>query len=114
MTNFIMQPIICPKCHSVIPPGSKFCPQCGNPIVDPNQAISVGRQIWIYAICLLAPPFGIIYTFKFVGKANPQVRRVGWIALILTILATIITVWSAIGLYNSLQQGLQSYVNTSY
>ena len=110
-----MQPTTCPKCKSFIPVGSKFCPQCGNPLVDTsNQPLSAGRQIWIYTVSLLAPPFGLIYTFKYVGKENQQLRNIGIFALILTAVSLAFTVWSAIGTYNYMQHMIQTYVVTSY
>ncbi len=110
-----MNPIICPKCKSIVPSGSKFCPQCGNPLVDiSNQSLSLGKQIGIYSVCLLAPPFGLIYTFKYAGKANPQLRNIGIAALILTGFSIAFTAWSAIGTYHYMQNLLQTYVGTSY
>ncbi|HEV2339791.1 MAG TPA: zinc ribbon domain-containing protein [Patescibacteria group bacterium] len=99
-------PYSCPFCKRAIPENSTFCPYCGKVI---HERISIGRIIWIYIICLFAPPFGLVYFFKYIGKKDKALRKVAIVSLVLTVISIIITGWWGIGLYNAAQQQVMQY-----
>jgi hypothetical protein len=54
---------------------------------------SPGRQAFIYLISFFLAPFGLGYAFKYLRQPSYEERRVGIIAIALTILAIIIMIW---------------------
>lgn len=102
---------LCPHCHQVVSQADIFCPHCGKELIE---KISLAKQIWIYFVSIAGPPLGIIYFFKYIGNANPTMRKIGIIALVLTIISSIITLWWGIGLYHSFQQQMQQFQGVGY
>lgn len=101
---------LCSKCKNPIAETDNFCPHCGTQVV---RSISIGRQIWIYLISILFPPFGLGWTFKYMKSQHKQVRWVGIIAGILTVISAIVTTWWTIGIFQSANQQLQQQLNGS-
>lgn len=101
-------PLICPKCGAILAPDMQFCPHCGMPVAVKPLTIGMGKQIYIYVVSLLLPPLGLIWTWKYLRSSSSQAKKVGWIALILTIISVVATIW----LTMSFLQGLGSQINS--
>jgi len=95
----------CPQCQGLVPEGAFFCPHCGKELAAPPLSTSGFTQLWIYALSVLAPPLGLWPGVKYVRRATPEEKQIGWIAIVLTVLSTVITLWLTFAL-------LGSYVNT--
>lgn len=102
--------LVCPKCNNPVAPTDLFCPHCGVKLGP--ETISLGRQIYIYTISLLAPPFGLIWTFKYL--MDPKKRFVGIIAGIITIISLILTIQLTMGFFQGVQSQLNSVQNVGY
>lgn len=102
--------LTCPSCNQSIFPTDRFCPHCGYNLSS-SQGIGIGKQLYIYAVSLLLPPFGLIWTFKYFHSSEAIVRRVGIIAGVITIISCILTLWWFAGFWNSLQQQITTYQN---
>lgn len=75
----------------------------------PNQeepSITLAKQIRIYLGSFFLPPLGLIWGIKYLKKDNQQIRKVGRIAIILTILSLALTIWTAVSFTNSFNQAL--------
>ncbi len=108
MPDFITNiPRFCPNCGQGINASDAFCVHCGKQLVD--LPIGIGKKIYMYAISILLPPFGIVYFFKYFRSQNPDLKKVGTISLILTIIATIATIWMFVGFMQGVQNSLSSY-----
>lgn len=105
------KPTVCPQCHNLILPGSNFCQTCGLQLHAVTQAVSIGRQIYIYAISLLLPPIGIIWTFKYFRSHNSQPKKVAYIALALTIISIVVSTWLTMGFLNNVNQQVQQQLS---
>jgi uncharacterized OB-fold protein len=99
---------VCPKCGFGVTPDEKFCPQCGVSLI-PETVVGIGRQIFIYSISLFLPPLGLIWFFRYFKNPDQKIRRVGMVALIVTVVSIIFTVWSGFWFISLLQQQLNSY-----
>jgi hypothetical protein len=53
-------------------------------------SFSLGRQIIIFLISALLPPFGLNWAYKYYRNDNPVGRRIGFIIIIITIISLII------------------------
>lgn len=96
--------LICSACHQPISPDYYFCPNCGNGLKEKPTPVSIVMQIGIYALSIFLPPLGFWPGFKYVIKKYPQAKRVGIIAIVLTALSTVLTVWATFSLF-------QDYLN---
>ena len=83
--------VTCPSCHATIPlQDAKFCPYCGKVLSIPT---SVGKQIVVYLVSLLVPPFGFWYVWKYLRQGDKKSRIIGIVSLILTIIAIVLSIW---------------------
>ncbi len=78
-----------------------FCPNCGKKLKDASLSTSVSKQIGIYAISLLFPPFGLIPAIRYLFQKEEKAKVVGMVALILTIISLGISMWLATKLLSS-------------
>ena len=95
----------CQYCGTAVSTDAVFCPHCGKQIKDDNTPPSVMAQIGVYALSLFLPPLGFWPGIKYVLKNNPAAKKVGWIAIALSIVSTIGTIWLS-------YYFLQIYLNT--
>jgi len=80
----------CPFCHKKIDIGSKFCPSCGNKIVDMNLPLSIGQKIKIYILSVILAPLGLYWFFKYFRNDSSDKKQVAFISLLITIVMIII------------------------
>lgn len=105
MDNIPPVPPTCPQCHEPTRPEWYFCPNCGKELNAKPVTISVLSQVGIYALSIFLPPLGLYPAIKYLGKDGKQAKTVGWIALGLTLLSSVITIWLTF-------QFLQVYLST--
>ncbi|SRR5258706_14410587 len=108
------QTMICPACKRTVSALNNFCPNCGKKLPKIDIHISIAKQIYIYLISLIAPPFGIIYTFRYFRNPHAQVRVVGWVALILTVISCAVTIWYTVNIVNTISQDISKYSSVGY
>jgi len=105
-----MMQLQCPKCQTILIPGGKFCPNCGYELVA-TQTFSLKKKLWMYTVSILAPPFGLVYFFKYYHSENAEIKKVGLIAGILTMISLILTIWWTFGFFQSIQNQINSVSN---
>ncbi len=103
----------CQKCGAAISPDAYFCPNCGAILREKPASTSLAAQIKVYAVSALLPPFGLVYVWKYLKQPDDASKRVGWIALVLTVLMPVLTVWLTIATINSFNQALDAAFNGS-
>jgi hypothetical protein len=69
---------------------------------------SVGKQMVIYLVSFLLPPLGLGWGFKYVRHHDESVKRIGKIAIILTIVSIILTLWISKSFMDSYSKTLNS------
>lgn len=103
-------PILCPFCNTTIENTAYFCPNCGKQLKNTPSDTSTLKKIVVYAVSLLLPPFGLWYAWKYLQTGDYESRKVGVIAIVLTILSIIVTFivtfWITADFMNSLFQSL--------
>lgn len=104
-----MEQKLCPACHSPVADSYYFCPNCGKQLNEPP--ISLSKQLGVYALSILLPPLGLWPGIKYIIHGDEKTKKVGLIAVILTIFATIVTVWLFLGLMSGLTSGVGSQFN---
>jgi len=99
----------CPQCALPILAVFNFCPNCGKELKDSMLPIPLGKQISVYLISLLLPPLGLWPGIKYLLRRNNQAKKVGVIAIILTVIATVVLSWFTMQLTTTILQQLQLY-----
>jgi len=84
---------ICPVCHQSVVPEWYFCPNCGKELKAKPVRVSVVTQIGIYTLSAFLPPLGLWPGIKYLGKEGREVKIVGAVAIVLTIISSVVTVW---------------------
>lgn len=100
--------IKCKECEHEISDEALTCPNCGKPQRDKPPAISLSRQAVVYFVSLFLPPFGFWYVWKYLKQKDAKSKKIGYAALILTIISIIVTVWFTASLVASITQSLNS------
>ena len=109
-----MDPQICPACHFPLSENFYFCPNCGKKIKELIASVAIGKQIAIYLLSLFLPPLGLFPGIKYLLQKDQKRKMVGVVAIALTILSTVITVWITINLTKTINTQLNQYNNLGY
>src|SRR5581483_4383428 len=102
----LTQPI-CPICHQTIQPGWYFCANCGRALQAKPPSTTWWSQLGIYALSLALPPLGLWPAFKYIRSHDNTARTVGWIAVGLTVVSVIASIY----LFQQLMQQLTATLN---
>ena len=97
-------PLACPQCHQPIQSEWYFCANCGKDLKAKPRSTTVLTQVGIYALSVFLPPLGYWPGAKYWRDPDPAAKRIGMIAVALTTVSTILTIWLTIAF-------LQSYVS---
>jgi uncharacterized membrane protein YqaE (UPF0057 family) len=99
----------CRFCGFPVSENFYFCPGCGKKLIEPP--ITLLKTLGVYAISIFLPPFGLVPAVKYLLQNNPKSKKVGIVAIILTIISTIIAVWLTMGLINQMNQSIMQQAN---
>lgn len=80
--------------------------------------MTIAKQIGIYAISILLPPLGLWPGIKYIFQKDEKTKVVGIIAVILTIVSTVVTAWLFMNFLTNATSGINSsldqYQNLGY
>ena len=85
---------ICNVCHQPVSGKDFFCPNCGNNLKEKEMPISGIVQTGLYALAIFLPPMGLWPGIKYMMKKSKYAKRVGLITVILTLISSILNIWS--------------------
>lgn len=106
-----MDPAVCPFCNAPITPLAYFCPTCGKKLKDPPVGTGIGKQIKLYLICVLLPPLGLFPGIKYLRQEDPKAQKIGLVVILLTIIATIFTIWFSVAFVSQLSSTLNGQLD---
>jgi len=101
---------ICSVCHQAVLTEYYFCPNCGNNLKEKPQAISALVQAGIYTLAIFVPPLGLWPGLKYLTKKGESAKRVGIIAIALTLISSILTIWAIFSLFSSYLNQMNSFL----
>jgi len=104
-----MEQTICKFCGQTVLSNYYFCPYCGKKLIEPP--ITAVKEISVYLLSIFLPPLGLWPGIKYLSQKNERAKRVGIIAIILTVISIIITVWLCIGMVGNISQSVTSQIN---
>lgn len=78
---------------------------------DKPLSTTVVRQTFIYLLSFLLPPLGLWPAVKYLKQEDEKSRMIGFVAIVLTIISTVLTIWFTLGFINIFNQQLNSSLN---
>jgi hypothetical protein len=87
---------------------ANYCHNCGNPLRAKPPATSVSRQLIVYLISFFLAPLGLWFAWKYLKQDDQTSKTIGAVAIILTIAAVALAIWTTAGLLKSADQYLNS------
>lgn len=108
-----MEQKLCNSCHFPILETYYFCPNCGKKIKEPPLSTSLGKQIGVYLLSILLPPFGLFHAIKYLSQPNPKAKIIGMVATILTIGSIIASILVTIDIINQLNRVINTQLNSA-
>jgi ABC-type glycerol-3-phosphate transport system permease component len=102
------QVLTCPKCQNSIDITDFFCRVCGYNLKGKPLSTSFFKQLSIYLISFLLPPFGLIPAIKYLRQDESRSKQVGIIAVVITLVSLIISIWLLLNFINTFNQVLNN------
>ncbi|MGA2910268.1 MAG: zinc ribbon domain-containing protein [Candidatus Microgenomates bacterium] len=102
---------LCPFCHTPIADSYYFCPNCGKNLKPAPLPTKVLTQIGIYALSIFLPPLGLWPGIKYLNQGNEKAKIIGTVAISLTVISTVVTIWLAVGFINQANQSINGQLN---
>src|SRR5882724_10844548 len=97
-----MEPaLLCPVCHYQILSTYYFCPNCGKNFKPAMLSTSLEKQISVYLLSIFLPPFGLVPGIKYLRQADQKSKIVGTVALLLTGVSLLLTIYYSIQFLDS-------------
>lgn len=89
---------LCPQCHFPVKPEYYFCPNCGKNLRTPALSTDVLSQVLLYGFSIILPMIAYLAVTKWQGikymrSSDEKAKQMGYIALALLILSSIIVFW---------------------
>ncbi len=101
----------CPDCKANLSESDYFCPNCGKKIKEKPLLTTLSKQLSIFLISFLLPPLGIWPGIKYLRQADEKSKKIGLIAIFLTIISIVIASWLTTNLINSFNKELGNQFN---
>jgi hypothetical protein len=106
--------ITCKHCNYPVAETFYFCPNCGKKIKDPPPITTLSKQISLYLISVLLPPLGLWPGFRYLFSKDPKAKVIGTIAIVLTIVSLVVSIWATANYLTSQLDSLNSLNNLNY
>lgn len=102
---------ICKNCGKNLKASDLFCPNCGKSVNDQPPDLSLPKRLSVYLISLLFPPFGFIPGIKYFSSSDSEVKKVGLIAIILSVVSTIIAIYLSMQIITEFNKELNHQID---
>lgn len=104
---------LCPQCHRPTPPTANYCSNCGKKLNDPPLSTAIAAQVWIYAFSIFLPMICFLGVSRWPGVKYARSRdrkrkQIGFLAIALMAISTIVSYWLAFVWVNQLIQSLRN------
>ena len=109
--------MLCSQCHQPVQPEFYFCPNCGKKLSEAPLATDVTAKLLLYSFSIILPiicylAVGYWQGIRYARSDDPKAQEMGWIAIALITLSTIITFWlAAIWIQGAIQSATNSVGN---
>lgn len=108
----VSEKTFCPNCFHTLSGMDYFCPFCGKQIKEKPVDLSVLKQLSVYLVSFLLPPAGLWPAYTYLKVHDPKARRIGLIALVLTVISVVISIYLLTGLVNTVNTKINDQINS--
>ena len=91
-----------------------FCPACGKKLKRSDLSTGIQKQIGVYLLSFFLPPFGLFPAIKYLRQADSKSKKIGVIALVLTVISILITISLTKLVLGTFESQLQIYRGIGY
>ena len=91
-----------------------FCPACGKKLKRSDLSTGIQKQIGVYLLSFFLPPFGLFPAIKYLRQADSKSKKIGVIALVLTVISILITISLTKLVLGTFESRLQIYRGIGY
>ena len=95
---------VCKFCSAPVSRDDFFCPHCGKKLKEKAVSLDFLPIVWLFVLSTLLPPFGIGLTFSYIKTEDGRAKIVGWVSLVLTIMAFVGTLMLAKSMMDTINQ----------
>jgi len=106
--------LTCRFCHEAISDDDYFCPHCGKKLKDKPVSTSIGKQIVVYLISLLLPPFGLPWAIRYLRQQDQKSKTIGYVVIALTVISIIVNIWLAYAFIQQTSQQINTDMNQEF
>ncbi len=90
--------MLCPQCYQPVLPTYHFCPNCGKKLNEPGLSTDIVAQILLYGFSIVLPIICYLAVsywqgIKYIKSPDSKAQQIGWIALALLIISSVVTFW---------------------
>jgi len=107
----------CPFCRVQIDAIDYYCPNCGKKVREKPLSTGIGRQVIVYAVSLLLPPFGLVWVPRY-WKISGSGKKIALAIIVLTVISLVVSIWIAVDFVHAFDTALQkemgSYPSLGY
>ena len=104
----------CPHCKNQVLPIDIFCPACGKKLKNGEFSTNIQKQLGVYLLSFFLPPFGLFPAIKYLRQADSKSKTIGAIALVLTVISILITIFLTKLVLGTFESKLQLYQGIGY
>lgn len=101
----------CSTCHQPVQESDFFCANCGAKLKEPAPSMTLMSQVILYAGSVFIPPMGIFWSRKYFRYPDSKARKIGMIAVALTLVSLLFTIVTTLQVVNSLNAQLNSQLD---
>jgi len=101
----------CKYCSANITSLDFFCPNCGKQLKAKQMSVGIGTQIGVYLLSFFLPPLGLWPAIKYLRQEDNVSKRIGIIAIVLTVISVIITLVSFSAFLNLISGQLNGQIS---
>ena len=70
--------------------------------------MGIGVLIWLFILSIFLPPLGLGLTIRYIKSEDQNAKAVGWVSLIVTIIAIVVAILLTIAALGSVNQQINS------
>jgi hypothetical protein len=102
---------LCSQCRQPVTPTAHYCSNCGKKLMEPPLSTAIETQVWIYAFSIILPIICFLAVshwpgIKYARSGDRERKQIGFIAIALMAISTIVSYWLAFVWVNQLVHSL--------
>lgn len=106
--------IFCSNCGEKIIADDKYCRKCGAKNNVLSTGLSLRKKVSIFLFSILFAPLGLYWFFKLYKNENPEIKKIGYTALYITVIMIVVLVVVNAYYVTLLKEYINRYTNSMY